>query len=162
PGGRDRRAAHRRADVLARTPHIPGLRVRISATNRTTVSQHGRAGAIALAWVRSFGRDGALRGTQPGDPATPLRTMSTQVRPAEPPTTRPTLTPWLVCLFAGGVGLSPYFLIPPALGHPYPGYYRPRQYPFTYGYNRPLLLLFIPYGLVLLAWKRGARVRLGW
>lgn len=88
--------------------------------------------------------------------------MSEQARPVEQTAKRSNLTAWLVVLFAGGVGLSLYFLIAPSLGHHDPGYYRPRQYPFTYGYNRPLLLLFVPYALALMAWKRGARVPLGW
>src|SRR5204863_9589605 len=92
----------------------------------------------------------------------PLGTMSAQVRQVERTATRSSLATWLILLFAGGVGLSLYFLIAPTLGHHDPGYYRPRQYPFTYGYNRPLLLLFVPYGLALVAWRRGARVRLGW
>jgi hypothetical protein len=68
---------------------------------------------------------------------------------------RPRLLPWLTVLFVGAAALGLYFVIAPALS---PGaYYRSVLNRLSYGYNRQILLLFIPYGLALWAWWRGAR-----
>jgi hypothetical protein len=87
-------------------------------------------------------------------------TMSAQ-ETATPPRSF-ALSRWVVILFVGAAALAVYFLVAPTIGHHASGYYRPRKFPFSYGYNRPLLLLFIPYALALIAWRRGARIGLGW
>jgi hypothetical protein len=74
------------------------------------------------------------------------------------PRQRTPLVPWLVVLFLGSAALGLYFLIAPALtGHQY---YKVGVHAKAYIYMRQILPLFIPYGLALLAWRRGARVPL--
>jgi glycosyl transferase family 87 len=68
----------------------------------------------------------------------------------------PPLLPWLVLLFLGGAVLGASVLIGPALGGG--PYYRSVLNRMTYGYNRQVMLLFVPYGLALLAWWRGSRI----
>ena len=68
------------------------------------------------------------------------------------------LRPWLLALFLGSAALGAWFLIGPAVAHG--RYYRVGFNRSTYEYTRPLLLLFVPYGLALLAWVRGSRVPL--
>lgn len=73
-----------------------------------------------------------------------------------PPARQTSPLPWLVLLFLGGAALGASFLIGPALGGD--TYYRSVLNRMTYGYNRQVLLLFVPYSLALLAWWRGGRV----
>jgi hypothetical protein len=69
---------------------------------------------------------------------------------------RPRLLLWMGILFAGSAALGVWFLIGPALG---PGwYYRPGFSRAAYSYVNQILLLFVPYGMALWAWHRGARV----
>ena len=70
--------------------------------------------------------------------------------------TRPRLMPWLALLFVGSAALGVYFLVSPATGSG--AYYRSVLNRMTYGYNRQVLLLFVPYGLALWSWWRGSRV----
>jgi hypothetical protein len=59
--------------------------------------------------------------------------------------------------------IATWFLIGPLLGPTaLQGYYRPVLHVFTYGYNRPLLLAFVPFALAILAWRRGSRVSIRW
>ena len=71
---------------------------------------------------------------------------------------RTPLLPWLMVLFAGTAALGLLFLIRPALGSG--AYHGPIPHRYTYAFNRQLLLLFVPYALVLVAWWRGTRVPL--
>lgn len=66
--------------------------------------------------------------------------------------------PWLSLLFAGGAALGAWFLIAPALGDA--PYYRVGHNRTAFEYNWAVLLLFVPYGLALIAWRRGARAPL--
>jgi len=66
--------------------------------------------------------------------------------------------PWLVLLFLGSASMGAWFLIGPALDHG--RYYKVGFSRSTYEYSRPLLLLFVPYALALVAWLRGSRVPL--
>jgi hypothetical protein len=76
---------------------------------------------------------------------------------------RVSLRTWLIVSAAGTLALTAWFLVGPLLGpSASQGYYRQRLNFFTYGYNRPLMLLFIPFGLALLAWRRGDRVPVRW
>ena len=82
--------------------------------------------------------------------------MKLESTPAEaPPARQISPLPWLALLFLGGAALGVSFLIGPALGRG--TYYRSVLNRMTYGYNRQVLLLFVPYGLALLAWWRGGR-----
>ncbi len=66
---------------------------------------------------------------------------------------------WLGIFAAGFAALTAWFLIGPLLGPTAGrGYYRPLLHAFAYGFTQPLVLLFIPYGLALLAWRRGSRM----
>lgn len=68
---------------------------------------------------------------------------------------RASLWPWLALLFAGSAAMGAWFLIGPALG---PGwYYSPGFGRGVYSYANQVLLLFVPYGMALWAWHRGAR-----
>ncbi|HYT30182.1 MAG TPA: hypothetical protein VEN82_05355, partial [Actinomycetota bacterium] len=70
---------------------------------------------------------------------------------------------WLGLLFAGATALGTWFLLGPSLGPDARlGYYRPVHGVFTFGYDRAMLVLFVPFALALLAWRRGARIRLAW
>src|SRR5438876_3046590 len=60
---------------------------------------------------------------------------------------RPPVLPWLVVLFVGAGAIGAWFLIAPALGSG--PYYRQVLYRSSYGYNRQILPLFVPYGLAL-------------
>jgi hypothetical protein len=71
---------------------------------------------------------------------------------------RAPLLPWLVILFLGSAALGLYFLIAPAFGGE--RYYKVGVHAQAYLYMRQVLLLFVPYGLALWAWRRGARVPL--
>ncbi|MGH2572383.1 MAG: glycosyltransferase 87 family protein [Actinomycetota bacterium] len=71
---------------------------------------------------------------------------------------RPAMLPWLALLFVGCAALGAWFLIGPALGDT--PYYRVGHNRTTFWYSRPILLLFVPYGLALFAWQRGARAPL--
>lgn len=64
----------------------------------------------------------------------------------------------LLVLFVGSAALGVWFLVSPAIGPA--AYFRPNPVRMTYGYNRQILLLFVPYALALFAWWRGARVPL--
>ena len=68
------------------------------------------------------------------------------------------LLPWLTFLFVGSAALGLYFLIAPAFGPD--RYYKVGVHSGAYLYMRQILLLFIPYGLAIVAWRRGARVPL--
>jgi hypothetical protein len=71
---------------------------------------------------------------------------------------RRALLPWLTLLFAGSAALGAWFLIGPAFGSG--PYYRVGWHRTAYEYSEPIVLLFIPWALALLAWHRGARVPL--
>ena len=73
---------------------------------------------------------------------------------------RPPVLPWLVVLFVGAGAIGAWFLIAPALGSG--PYYRQVLYRSSYGYNRQILPLFVPYGLALWAWWRGSRIAVRW
>jgi glycosyl transferase family 87 len=66
--------------------------------------------------------------------------------------------PWLAILFLGLAALGAWFLIGPSLHGT--RYYKVGYNRTAYEYSRPIVLLFIPYGLALLAWRRGRRVPL--
>lgn len=66
--------------------------------------------------------------------------------------------PWLGLLFAGAASLGIWFLIKPTLG-PDP-YYRVGYNSSTTEYSFQILLLFVPYALALIAWRRGSRIPL--
>jgi alpha-1,6-mannosyltransferase len=69
------------------------------------------------------------------------------------------MLPWLTLLFLGAAALGAWFLIGPALG---PGpYYKVGWNRTAYEYSNQILLLFVPWGLALFAWRRGARVSTG-
>src|SRR5437870_1470732 len=63
----------------------------------------------------------------------------------------------------GAGWLTTWFLIGPLFGQlRHEGYYRPVLHVFAYGFNRPILLLFVPYAFALLAWRRGQRIQMRW
>jgi hypothetical protein len=65
---------------------------------------------------------------------------------------------WLAVFAVGFGALTAWFLIGPLVGSTASeGYYRPVLHAFAYGFSQPLVILFIPYGLALLAWRRGSR-----
>src|SRR5213596_11740 len=68
---------------------------------------------------------------------------------------RPSLLPWLILLFLGSATLGAWFLIGPALGSG--PYYRVGWNRTAFEFSHQILLLFIPWGLALFAWRRGAR-----
>jgi hypothetical protein len=68
------------------------------------------------------------------------------------------ILPWLGILFLGSVALGAWFLIGPALGGT--RYYKVGYNRTAYEYSRPIVLLFIPFFLALIAWRRGRRVPL--
>jgi hypothetical protein len=78
--------------------------------------------------------------------------------------TRVRLRTWLIVFALGALAQTAWFLIRPVLGPLFSsqGYYGPKLYNFTYGFTRPLLALFVPFGLALLAWRRGQRVPIRW
>lgn len=80
----------------------------------------------------------------------------TQTHIERRPAGQPSPLPWLALLFAGAATLGAALLIGPALGQG--PYYRSVLNRMTYGYNRQIVLLFVPYGLALWAWWRGGRV----
>ena len=104
---------------------------------------------------RGFHR--ASRTSRPPDRL--LSNVKIDLRTVEPEgAERNALLPWLIVLFAGTAALGLWFLIRPALG---PGaYYRSVVWRYTYGFNKQVLLLFVPYGLALLAYRRGSRAPL--
>jgi glycosyl transferase family 87 len=65
---------------------------------------------------------------------------------------------WLFALFVGAAWLGVWFLITPSIGTA--AYFRPAPARSTYEFSRQIVLLFIPYGLALWAWRRGSRVPL--
>jgi len=69
------------------------------------------------------------------------------------------LASWLIVLFLGSAGFGAWFLLGPAITHRVP-YYVVGYNRTSYEYMRQLLVLFVPYGLALLAWHRGRRVPL--
>jgi hypothetical protein len=71
---------------------------------------------------------------------------------------RRSLLPWLLVLFLGAAALAAWFLISPALTGT--RYYKVGYNRTAYEFNKPILWLFVPYGLALLAWWRGARAPL--
>jgi hypothetical protein len=71
---------------------------------------------------------------------------------------RVVLLPWLTMLFLGSAALGLYFLLAPTLGGE--RYYKVGVHSGAYLYMRQVLLLFVPYALAILAWRRGARVPL--
>jgi len=71
---------------------------------------------------------------------------------------RPAMLLWIVVLFVGCAALGTWFLIGPLLGDT--PYYRVGHNRTAFWYSRPILLLFVPYGLALFAWQRGARAPL--
>ncbi len=74
------------------------------------------------------------------------------------------LRTWLLIFMALALAQTAWFLIRPLVEPLYAsqGYYRPKLYNFTYGFTRPMLLLFVPFALALLAWRREDRVALKW
>lgn len=66
--------------------------------------------------------------------------------------------PWLAILFLGSAALGAWFLIGPALHGT--RYYKVGYNRTAYEYSRPIVLLFLPYALALVAWRRGHRVPL--
>jgi hypothetical protein len=78
----------------------------------------------------------------------------------EPGTKRPLLLPWLISLAVGTILIGSWFILQPAFGPD--GYVGPFVHRFTatWGFNRPILALFVPFGLALWAWRRGARTSL--
>jgi hypothetical protein len=62
----------------------------------------------------------------------------------------------LVVLFLGSATLGLFFLISPALTGE--RYYRVGFHANPYAYVRQVLLLFVPFGLAVWAWRKGARV----
>lgn len=71
---------------------------------------------------------------------------------------RPSVLPWLGLLFAGSAALGAWLLIGPSLG---PGpYYKVGWHRTAYEYSTQIVLLFLPWALALLAWRRGARAPL--
>lgn len=68
---------------------------------------------------------------------------------------RPRLLPWLMLLFLGSAALAGWFLFAPSIGSA--AYFRPGPVRSPYGFNWQILLLFVPFVLALVAWRRGAR-----
>jgi Glycosyltransferase family 87 len=68
------------------------------------------------------------------------------------------ILPWLAILFLGLAALGAWFLIGPSLGGT--RYYKVGYNRTAYEYSRPIVLLFIPFFLALIAWRRGRRVPL--
>ncbi len=66
--------------------------------------------------------------------------------------------PWLAILFLGSLALGAWFLIGPSLHGT--NYYKVGYNRTAYGYSRQIVLLFVPYALALIAWRRGRRVPL--
>lgn len=66
--------------------------------------------------------------------------------------------PWLTILFLGSVALGVWFLIGPALDGT--RYYKVGYNRTAYEYSRPIVLLFVPFFLALIAWRRGRRAPL--
>lgn len=91
------------------------------------------------------------RNAAPGESATGSAWRKLRVGP---------VLPWLAILFLGSAALGAWFLIGPALHGT--RYYKVGYNRTAYEYSRPIVLLFIPYALVLIAWRRGRRVPLGW
>ncbi len=71
---------------------------------------------------------------------------------------RTPLAPSLAVLFVGSAVLALWFLLAPLRGSG--PYYRAVLNRTTYGFGRQTLVMFVPYGVVLLAWRRGSRVPL--
>jgi Glycosyltransferase family 87 len=69
---------------------------------------------------------------------------------------RTVLLPWLIVLFIGSAALGLKFLIGPALSGE--RYYKVAYHATPYMYVKEMLILFIPYGLALWAWRKGKRV----
>jgi hypothetical protein len=69
------------------------------------------------------------------------------------------LLPWLTILFLGSAALGAWFLIGPMLGSG--PYYKVGWSRTAYEYSDQIALLFIPWGLALFAWRRGARASIG-
>ncbi len=89
--------------------------------------------------------------------------MSTEGRTADRTGRKGVLAPWLFVFFVGMSGLGAWLLIRPLLSPiASEGYYHPPVFAATYVFNKPVLLLFVPYALALLAWWRGHRVAFGW
>jgi Glycosyltransferase family 87 len=74
------------------------------------------------------------------------------------PRQRTPLLPWLTLLFLGSAALGLYFLLAPIHGGQ--RYYKVGVNAGAYLYMRQILLLFVPYALAIVAWRRGARVPL--
>jgi hypothetical protein len=72
---------------------------------------------------------------------------------------RGSVLPWLSVLFLGSAALGAWFLIGPALGAG--PYYKVGWSRTAYEYSNQIALLFIPWGLALFAWSRGARASMG-
>src|SRR5438093_4065441 len=68
---------------------------------------------------------------------------------------RASVLPWLIVLFLGSAALGAWFLIGPALGSG--PYYRVGWNRTAFEFSHQIVLLFIPWGLALFAWRRGAR-----
>jgi Glycosyltransferase family 87 len=66
--------------------------------------------------------------------------------------------PWLAILFLGSAALGAWFLIGPTLHGT--RYYKVGYNRTAYEYSRPILFLFVPFGLALFSWWRGRRVPL--
>ncbi|HEY3210536.1 MAG TPA: glycosyltransferase 87 family protein [Actinomycetota bacterium] len=66
--------------------------------------------------------------------------------------------PWLAILFLGSAALGAWFLIGPSLHGT--RYYKVGYNRTAFEYSRQIVLLFVPYALALLAWRRGRRVPL--
>ena len=99
---------------------------------------------------RAIGRDRRL------GRALPIPMKAELASPDERVERRPPVLPWLAVLFVGAGAIGAWFLIAPALGSG--PYYREVLYRSSYGYNRQILPLFVPYGLALWAWWRGSRM----
>jgi glycosyl transferase family 87 len=72
---------------------------------------------------------------------------------------RSSVLPWVTILFVGSAALGAWFLIGPALGAG--PYYKVGWSRTAYEYSHQIALLFIPWGLALFAWRRGARASIG-
>jgi hypothetical protein len=97
---------------------------------------------------------------QPGTKAVPLSASEEKPawRSALSKLTSGPILPRLAILFLGSAALGAWFLIGPSLDGT--RYYKVGHNRTAYEYSRPVVFLFVPFALALIAWRRGRRVPL--